>query len=460
MQQTFWRFAIGLVAVIWCAACAEQAGMTTAPPRGKALRIGAILPLSGKYRVYGEATLHGIECAAGKQTPCNSPIPIELHVKDSGGDPSRAASAVTELVQEHQVAGIIGPLLSRTVEAAAGRAQELKVPLISLSQRDGIAEIGNYIFRVGLNAASQVETIARYAVKERGWKKIAIVYPENTYGETLRTYFRNAATALGASIVAEKGYAAGIANIVEARHEGGEADEAAKARPKPGSLSTSGEVVPLAASEAALPVVPRVRGAEAVFMPDSYRSLLTLLKLGGSDIFGGAVLLGGSRWNSAGLLAAGDRVEGAVFVDAFFPRGADVPTQQFVRTFAEAYRIEPTLLEAQAFDAVRLFIRAAQDARSRAPANVRDALARTKNVAGVTGRISFNAEGDAIKQLHLLTVRAGAIQQIEAPSRPVTQSAIGRSARRAAPAGTDPKYDIGGPAESSIPPLTERDKYE
>lgn len=458
--------------LLFCAACMRQPTGTTTPTkaRGKVLKVGALLPLSGKYKLYGESTLHGVECGAGVQRPCVSPVPVEIVAKDSGGEPDRAAAAVTELVQQHQVAAIIGPLLSRTVEAAAVRAQELKVPLISLSQRDGVAEIGDYVFRIGINAVSQVETLARYAVKERGWKRFAVVYPNNAYGQALRAAFAESVAAAGGSIVAEKSYGAEIANIIEARHEGGPEDAtkpATPARPKPGTMSTSGEVVAPSAgsSEAPMPVIPRVRGADAVFIPDSYRNVVALLKNGGPDVFGGAVLLGVNRWNSSGLLEAGARVEGAVFVDAFYPQSGDATSQQFVRGFSEAYHMEPTVLEAQSYDAMRIIIRAAQDARSRAPERIRDALARTKNFHGVTGRMSFNAEGDAIKQLHLLTVRSGSIQEIEVPTRAISQSALGRSLRREPRGAPNEKYELGGPAVPAVPPReqpvrTERGKYD
>jgi peptide subunit release factor 1 (eRF1) len=44
--------------------------------------------------------------------------------------------AVEELVKKEKVIAIIGPLLSMNVEKAARKAQQLKVPLITLSQKE------------------------------------------------------------------------------------------------------------------------------------------------------------------------------------------------------------------------------------------------------------------------------------------------------------------------------------
>ncbi|MBI4366303.1 MAG: penicillin-binding protein activator [Deltaproteobacteria bacterium] len=422
----------GCVAGLLAAGCVTEPGTATVRVKGQPIRVGALLPLAGKYALYGDSTLHGIECAAGKQMPCTSPMPLEVVAKDSGTDGASAAAAVEALVTKDRVVAIIGPLLSTTAEGAARKAEALQVPLLSLSQRDGIAEIGDYVFRVGLNAASQVETMAKYAVKERGFKQIAIVYPNNPYGQLFRQAFRDAVTARGGAIVAEKGYSPELANIIDARDASGQETYSAS-RPKPGTMTTGGEVVPLAESEQPMPVFPKIRGAEAVFIPDSYRNVVTLVKHGG-DPFGGAVLLGISRWNSPGILEAASRLEGAVFVDGFFRDSGDNATQQFVRNFAEVYRMDPTILEAQAFDAMRLVAQVVRGG-ARTPGAIRDGLSRIKNFRGVTGRMHFDPAGDALKQLYILTIKGGMIQEVAAgQGRGGPQSPIGKALeqRRAA----------------------------
>ena len=70
------------------------------PSRGDNYKIGVILPLTGKYAIFGKSTLHGIECAAGVFTPCESPINAELIIKDDMGLPEKAVTAVEELVNK------------------------------------------------------------------------------------------------------------------------------------------------------------------------------------------------------------------------------------------------------------------------------------------------------------------------------------------------------------------------
>ena len=96
--------------------------------------VGAVLSLSGRGRKVGELALRGLMLAAGLplEGPPEPGAP-QLVFRDDGGDPERAVAAVEELVAVHRVVAIIGPMDARAAEAAAARAEELGVPLLSLS---------------------------------------------------------------------------------------------------------------------------------------------------------------------------------------------------------------------------------------------------------------------------------------------------------------------------------------
>lgn len=421
------RFVMVLVSTILLSHCATtQTGDQGTAPIKKvkgSYKIGVVLPLSGKYKIYGDSVLHGIECAAGVVQPCTSPIRVDLVVKDSKGEPNVAATAVEELVKQDQVIAILGPLMSKEIEAAAQKAQELNVPLVSLSQKDGITDIGNFVFRVALNSSSQVQTLVDYAVKQRGLKRFGVMYPRNAYGETFRMTFSDAITKAGGQVVSEKAYGEEVVNIVDATAQ--QQRDGVSTAPKSG-LSTDGTYYGAGGKGGAVssgsdvtagvvsarPRIPTISGVEAVFIPDSYRAVVNIMKYGTPNAFSGMQLLGTNRWNESGLMDAGAQVEGAVFVDAFFANSQDIGVQQFVDTFRQAYQLTPTVLEAQGFDAARLVLKAIETG-GRKPASMRNALAKLQNVKGLTGRITFNANRDAQKQLVLLTVSGGAIVELK-----------------------------------------------
>ena len=109
--------------------------------------VGVILPLSGIHRPFGERALQGIQCAI-KETRLY-PL-ISLAIRDSKGSPWEAEKAVEELVNKEKVIAILGPLLSIDVERAAKKAQQLKVPLLTLSQKEFPSGKGDLIFQNSL----------------------------------------------------------------------------------------------------------------------------------------------------------------------------------------------------------------------------------------------------------------------------------------------------------------------
>jgi branched-chain amino acid transport system substrate-binding protein len=105
-------------------------------------------------------------------------------------------------------------------------------------------------------------------------------------------------------------------------------------------------------------------------------------------------------------------VEGAVFVDGFFRYSGYPFVKEFVNRSFERYGEEPTILEAQGFDAAGIMLSLAGRADVRTRDELRRALARLQNYPGVTGATSFDERGDAQKVLFLLQVKNGNIVQI------------------------------------------------
>jgi len=150
--------------------------------------IGCLLPLSGYYKSFGDKALKGIELALGQFCSQGDRPSIKIIIKDTGSDPDVAANAVKELFEEH-VAAIIGPIF--TAEPAALEAQNREIPIITITQKDNIADAGNYVFRNFFTPKMQVETIVSYAIEELELKNFAILYPNENYGKVFMNLFIN-----------------------------------------------------------------------------------------------------------------------------------------------------------------------------------------------------------------------------------------------------------------------------
>jgi ABC-type branched-subunit amino acid transport system substrate-binding protein/predicted negative regulator of RcsB-dependent stress response len=427
---------------------AELKGKTS----GKRLKLGVILPLSGRFGLYGNSTLHGIQCAAGLTPPCSSPLNVELIVKDSAGDPARAEEAVAQLSKE-RVLAIVGPLLSTTAKGAATKAQELHIPMVSLSQKDGVAEIGSFIYKHALTPQDQVNTLVEYVVGRRKKKNIGILHPSNSYGSHFASLFRSAVKSAGGKVVYQQRYS----------HD----DLKAFMPSKPGRKKSEATIIG--------GVTEGMRGAyvegmgksfevpekvQALFIPDSYKAVRYVVVGVNSDSKKPAsnlLFVGVNRWNNPGLVSHDiGLLNGSVFVDGFYKKSADVTTRNFTQNFQHAFGMDPTILEAQAFDAVKIIIAGVRDGGS-SRAKLSSAIGRVKNLGGATGSINIDGSGNSRRRLFILTVKGGAIAELSS-GRGLIKGADKNSTKSGAKKISNSKYGDG-----EVPSLTVRTdstKYE
>ncbi|MBI5875682.1 MAG: ABC transporter substrate-binding protein, partial [Deltaproteobacteria bacterium] len=98
---------------------------------------------------------------------------------------------------------------------------------------------------------------------------------------------------------------------------------------------------------------------------------------------------------------------------------------RFVNNFKSLYNAEPGIIEAQAYDAVKMMMEAVKksrqpEVRSLPPdvsiggqrEEVRANLANLKDFPGATGNIAFDSNREAVKNLFMLEVKNGKIVEI------------------------------------------------
>ncbi len=373
----------------------------------KSDRIGCILPLSGSYGAYGQKVLKAIQLAAGVFSASEGKA-INLVIKDSRGEPGRAAKAVDELFEKDKVIAVIGPLLGSVAEVAAERAQEKGLPLVALSQKMGIPETGNFIFRNSLTARLQTRALSEYFINELSIKRFAILYPTDLYGEALTYQFWNDVLLLGGEVVGIVGYdkeqydfgkeikkLVGMEGVNEKKEK--EKEEHDRLRP--------------------------VIDFEAVFIPDSYdKAAMIAPQLVFNDVYN-VKLLGPNSWNSPKLVTmGGDYVEGAIFPDGFYADSRYLPASEFTKAFQSAFDERPGTFEAQAYDATKMVVDIIRRDEARSRVEMRDALLLLKDFKGATGKTSVTETGDVDKDLFLLTVKKGEIVEVERAGAEESQS--------------------------------------
>lgn len=366
--------------------------------------IGVLLPLSGRYAAFGKRVQRGMELALEVFHPH---IPVRFVFRDTTGDETVAAQQVAELAISDRVIGIAGPLVGNAAQGAVRRANQERIPLLTMSQKEGLAASSLYTFRNSLTPQLQIRALLDYAMEERGFTQFGIMNPQTRQGEQLAELFRAEVLRRGGEILAEESY---LTDQTDFRYQVRSLrglDPNAPDEEEPQTDSENPEDPELVSEEEEPPPF------EALFIPD-YADRISLiapqLAFYGLE---GVQLLGTNGWNDNELpKLARQFVEGAVFTDGFFRYSSYPFVQEFVELYFNHYQEEPTILEAQGYDIAGIMLTLLNDPQLQSREDLRRALAQMQNYPGVTGATRFDFIGEADKVLFLLQVQNGTIVQI------------------------------------------------
>jgi branched-chain amino acid transport system substrate-binding protein len=101
---------------------------------------------------------------------------VELVIYDDKHDPDKGGEGVRYLHNEGAVA-IVGAETSQMAVSATPTANELKIPLISpTSATTELTDLKDYFFRFYPSCDKNAHFLAEYAVKERGLKRVAVLF--------------------------------------------------------------------------------------------------------------------------------------------------------------------------------------------------------------------------------------------------------------------------------------------
>lgn len=399
--------------------------------------IGCLLPLSGPYEKIGNRALKGIELALNRFGTQNG-YSFKIIVKDTRSDPSRILPCIRELIDE-KAACIIGPIVTSLTGAEI--AQNEKIPIITLSQKNDIPEKGDFVFRNFLTPRMQVKTLVSYAVNQLGVQRFAILYPNEKYGNTFMNLFWDEVIENQGSIVGVESYDADqtdfanpVKKLVGLYYDVPEDLKFNMVEPiDEENVQETGILHSGNFFESSAPFYNWIEGLrflsihigkemkkkaedeeepdpiidfDGLFLPDSPKKAgLIIPQLAYYDIEN-VYLLGPNLWHSDELIdMAGSYVQGAILTEGFYHKSQSVPVKNFMAAFQKTYGERPSFIEAIAYDTAVILFNILSRGDYQLRSDIRDALLEMENFDGVTGITSFEANGEANKVLKLLKVR-------------------------------------------------------
>jgi ABC-type branched-subunit amino acid transport system substrate-binding protein len=352
--------------------------------------IGCLLPLSGSHAAFGMRALRGIKLALNTHHSRHKGIRLNLIVQDSQSDEQNAVKGIKTL-NKNNVSAIIGPMVA--CKSAAKEAQKQEVPIIVLSQKTGIPDLGDYVFRNFLTPQTQIDTIVPYAIEKLGARRFVILYPKDKYGETFMELFRDKVAAYGEQIVSVEAYRPdqtdfGITIKKLINHSGTVRNDEGETGKKAHSRQIEVSV-----------------DFDAVFIPDRFSTVgLIAPQLLFYDIKD-VLLLGTNLWNSEHLIEMARKyVQGALVPDAFYPAIKKKQVVDFMGRYENAFQEKPKFIEAVAYDTAMMLFETVSQAEIKSRKELKNRLQTIRNYDGVTGLTSFKTNGEVDKKLYLFRI--------------------------------------------------------
>jgi branched-chain amino acid transport system substrate-binding protein len=330
------------------------------------INIGFYGDLTGLTFNFGLSAKNGVLMAADEinQAGGINGRQIDIVIEDDKGSPEEAAQLTGKLINRYKVIAIIGAGASGNSMASAPIAQSARVPLIAPSSTNpAVTQMGDYIFRACFIDAFQGEVMAKFAANTLKAKQAAIMLDFNSpYSRGLTDFFELSFAKLGGEIVAKQSYRQGDADY-------------------------RGQLSAIKAMNPDVIYIPGYYGDVAIIAKQARQLGLTM------------PLLGADGWDAPELWELGGDALNGTFISNHY--SADDPSET-IQGFVHAYRqrygnLTPDAHAALAYDALRFLAEAIQRAGTTEGPKLRDALAETKNFAGVTGIISMDRDRNAVK---------------------------------------------------------------
>jgi branched-chain amino acid transport system substrate-binding protein len=179
-----------------------QRSLAQAP---ETLRIGFLTVNTGPLAAGGKQQEEGAALFLKERGGMIAGRKVELITQDTAGNPAQAKAKTQELVERYRTPVIIGPLATNEALAIDGYIRDVKVPLITTTSAATVDlkahPVNPWVLHAFGTAPQVTYPLGDYAAKTLGYRRIAIVAEDFTYGYEGAGGFQLAFEAAGGKIV-------------------------------------------------------------------------------------------------------------------------------------------------------------------------------------------------------------------------------------------------------------------
>jgi len=169
--------AMSVTAVAFAAAPIGNADAAVSGPK---VKIGCMVPLTGKGAEWGQGAKASIEIALAEINAKGGigGVPVEMLCYDYQTKESEGLNLINRLVERDKVLAVVGPCFSAVFEVIAPQLDSrLKTSIISYcSSKPGLSAMSRWALRNTLTSDKQLKPVVAAWVKEYGMKKVVIIH--------------------------------------------------------------------------------------------------------------------------------------------------------------------------------------------------------------------------------------------------------------------------------------------
>lgn len=340
------------------------------------IKIGSMFELTGAAAAYGTSMNNAVHMAVdeineaggidGKQ--------VEIVEYDTKTDETEATSITTRLGTRDNVAAIIGPATTGSMQAAIPSANAAEVPIMSpTATDDGVltaadGSVHPYAWRTSFTNSFQGSSLAQFANSHLGATK-AVILSDNSsdYAIGLTNTFSDV---FDGEIVAVENFSEGetdfnavLTNIKDLDFD---------VLYVPGYYEEAGPIIKQA------------------------REMGIMHPILGPDGMGNEILR---------ELAGAENMNDVYYTSHFVVSSEDPKVQEFVKNYKDEFGIDADMFTGLAYDSVYVIKEAIESAGSSNPKDVNDALTNITDFPGITGTFSFDEMHDPVKTVNIIEIQ-------------------------------------------------------
>jgi branched-chain amino acid transport system substrate-binding protein len=358
MKKVSW-----VLALVFLAVCI---GMPQA--RAEDIKIGAILRLS-QGASDGLPAKRGIELAV-KEINAGGGVNgklLKVIFEDEKDSAQASVAAYQKLVSMDRVSVIIGPMMSGNVLAVAPLAERDHVTIITPNGTSPkISDAGEYVYRGCTRIDKQAEAMTKYAKEILKSTSVAILYSNEPYGKGCNDLFTKNFTALGIPVVAAESFMVGDRDF-------------------------SAQLTKISKAKFDLLFTPGYLQEPAPAMSQARKMGIKAASMG---VFGD---MAPKYIELAGKAAEGHVNASEYNEDYKTPANGKFKKAYFAITKADPNEPNNIMFAAITYDMTRIVAKAIA-AKGNTSDGVKSFLDTLKDFDGVTGKLSFDKNGDVVKQ--------------------------------------------------------------